>query len=122
MQSKKKYILPSVILIYLLCFAFRIFEYFVLRTDETFWGEAFVHKLIGIAILLIAAKYLKFTINEIGFKRNRIWQNLLSGFVFGLFVFIPAYLVEIVLIMIQGKFKALAFYVSAYSVGRQASG
>ena len=116
MQSKKKYTLPSVILIYLLCFAFRIFEYFVLRTDETFWGEAFVHKLIGIVILLITAKYLKFTINEIGFKCNRIWPNLLSGFVFGLLVFVPAYLTEIVLTMIQGKFEALALYVSAYSV------
>jgi len=116
MRSKKEPILSSVISIYLLCFVCRILEYFVLRTDETFWGEAFVHKLTGIAILLIATKRLKFTITGIGFKSNRIWQDLLSGFIFGLFVFVPAYSVEIVFAMIQGKFETLALYVSAYSV------
>lgn len=116
MQNKKEYMLSSVMFIYLLCYVFRILEYFVLRTDETFLGEAFVHKLTGIVILLIAVKHLKFTFTEIGFKGTGIWKNLLTGFIFGLSVFVLAYSVEIVFAMTQGKFESLALYVSAYSV------
>ena len=38
---------------YLLCYAFRVFEYFVLRTDQTLVGEAIVHKLMGIGIFVV---------------------------------------------------------------------
>lgn len=52
MQKKEK-IVSIVFIIYLLCFVFRLFEYFILRTDQTVVGEAVVHKLIGIAILFV---------------------------------------------------------------------
>ena len=116
MLHKKEGILSAVIFIYLLCFVFRLLEYFLLRTDETFWGEAFVHKLIGIVILFIAVKYYNFKFAEIGFTRDKIWYNLTGGLAFGLVVFIPAYLVEIIIAVMQGKFETLALYVSAYSV------
>ena len=116
MNSKKEHIFFSVMCIYLLCFVFRILEYFILRTDETFWGEAFVHKLIGIIVLVIATKYLKFTFSEIGIKNNKIWQNLFNGFILGLSLFVLAYLTEIVLLLIQGKFEDFSLYVSTYSV------
>lgn len=116
MLHKKEGILSAVIFIYLLCFAFRILEYFLLRTDETVWGEAFVHKLIGIVILFIAVKYYNFKFAEIGFTRDKIWYNLTGGLAFGLVVFIPAYLVEIIIAVMQGKFETLALYVSTYSV------
>lgn len=123
MQSKLKQIVPAVILIYLLCFAFRFAEYFVLRTDETFWGESFVHKLIGIVILFMAMKVYHLRPAEIGFARSKILPNLFGGLMFGLCVFVPAYLVEIIIIIMQGKSVMLDFYVSAYSVngnlGRQ---
>ena len=116
MLHKKEGILSAVIFIYLLSFVFRLLEYFLLRTDETFWGEAFVHKLIGIVILFIAVKYYNFKFAEIGFTRDKIWYNLTGGLAFGLVVFIPAYLVEIIIAVMQGKFETLALYVSAYSV------
>lgn len=116
MKSRDGQILSFVMFIYSLCFASRILEYFVLRTDETFWGEAFVHKLIGIAILAIVTKRFGFTFAVIGFKSDRGWQNLVNGFIFGLSVFALAYLVEIVFALAQGNFKGLSLYVSAYSV------
>lgn len=116
MLYKKERILSAVIFIYLLCFVFRFLEYFLLRTDETVWGEAFVHKLIGIVILFIAVKYYNFKFAEIGFTRDKIWYNLTGGLAFGLVVFIPAYLVEIIIAVMQGRFETLAMYVSAYSV------
>lgn len=102
--------------IYLLCFMIRFLEYFILRTDETFWGEAFVHKITGIVILLLAAKYYNFKFEEIGFAKNRILHYLIGGFAFGLFAFIPAYLIEIMIALMQDNFEALDLYVSAYSV------
>ena len=53
----------AVLLIYILCFILRFIEYFIIRTDQTFWGEAFLHKLLGIVILFIVAKLYNFKIS-----------------------------------------------------------
>ena len=42
----KQKVLSIVFGTYILCYVFRIFEYFVLRTDQTLIGEAIVHKLL----------------------------------------------------------------------------
>lgn len=116
MLCKKDNVLSATIFIYALCFIFRFLEYFLLRTDETFWGEAFIHKLIGIVILFIAVKHYDFKFAEIGFTQNKILHRLLEGLTLGLFVFVPAYLVEVIIAIMQGEFENLQLYVSAYSV------
>jgi len=117
MPKIKDKVLCSTLLIYLLCFAFRGFEYFVLRTDRTFFGEAFIHKLIGIAILFLAAKMYDMKAQNIGFVKSGILYNLLRGLAFGLSVFATAYIVEILILSAQGRFEAVKFYVSAYTIG-----
>lgn len=116
-MMKKKSLL-IVVIIYLLCFVFRLFEYFILRTDKTFLGEAVVHKLIGIGILLIAIKLLHFSAKEIGYSRENILPNLLKGFVFGIVIFIVAYVVEILIVASQGRFQSVQIYVSTYAVDK----
>ena len=106
----------AVLVIYLLCFLFRVCEYFILRTDQTFWGEAFVHKLIGTAILCITVKITSFTFEEIGFSKVNIIQNLLKGLLFGLSVFAFAYAIEVIICILQGNFESLQLYVTAYAV------
>ena len=39
MLNKKESVLSAVGLIYFVCYSFRFMEYFILRTDETFWGR-----------------------------------------------------------------------------------
>ena len=73
---------------YLLCYAFRIFEYFVLRTDQTLVGEAIVHKLMGIGVLFAVTAWRKLTITQIGFVREKVFGNLLKGLGFGFGVFL----------------------------------
>lgn len=106
----------AVISVYFICFILRFMEYFLLRTDETFWGEAFIHKLLGIVILFAALKVYRLKPAEIGFVKKDALRRLSEGMAFGLFVFVPAYSVEIFIHIMQGRFEALSVYVSAYSV------
>ena len=46
-----------VLVIYLICFILRIAEYLILRTDQTFWGESFAHKLLGLMLLIPALHF-----------------------------------------------------------------
>lgn len=77
----------TVFIIYLLCFAFRVWEYFALRTDQLFVGEAFIHKLVGIGILCVAVKIMSLDFKEIGFSKERAGWDLLNGILFGISVF-----------------------------------
>lgn len=123
MAKNKEKILSVVVFIYMICFILRIFEYFLLRTDETFWGEAFIHKLLGIIILFATLKIYGFQPAEIGFAKKGVLRRLTEGVAFGLIVFVPAYFTETIIAAMQGNFETLAVYVSAYSVngtiGRQ---
>lgn len=116
MREKNKNAVSMVLGIYVICFVFRAVEYFFLRTDQTVLGEAFIHKLTGIVILFAAARYYGFSNKDVGFSNNKILKNTLKGLGFGLAVFTLAYSVEILILVIQGRFESLSFYVSAYSV------
>ena len=116
MINTKRKALSIVLIIYLICFMFRILEYFILRTDRTFWGEAFIHKLIGIAVLFVVIKLFDFTFKEIGFAKGKTILCISKGLAFGLVIFVLAYSAEILVLALHGNFKTLALYVSAYSV------
>lgn len=102
--------------IYLLCYVFRVFECFVLRTDQTLVGEAIVHKLLGIVVLFAVAFLVKISPKEIGFVKEKAFRNLLKGLAFGCGVFVLAYGAEVILAVSQGSFKALQIYVSTYAI------
>ncbi len=108
----------TVLIIYLLCYAFHIAEFFLLRTDQTLIGEAVIHKIIGIVILIIAAKILGYSRDEIGFKSGKDLFCILKGLAFGAGVFIIAYTTEIIVAISQGSFRSIQLYVSAYAVDK----
>lgn len=114
--DSKKNGLMVIGIIYILCYGFRLLEYFVIRTDQTWIGEAFVHKLIGIGILFLLANYLGFTMNEIGYSKEHCVRKLLAGLAFGLGVFVIAYGVEVLIAVAQGHFHSLQVYVTAYAI------
>ena len=110
--------LLSVLAIYILCFIFRMIEYFIIRTDQTLLGEAIIHKIAGIIILWIAIKMLSTDFELIGFKRKGIFKNFAFGLLFGISVFAAVYGAEILIAVSQGNFQSLQFYVSSYAVDK----
>lgn len=117
-MRKLKNPLLSVLGIYGLCFLFRWMEYFIIRTDKTFLGEAILHKLAGIVILCISAKLLSSNLEYIGFVKSRVLKNISRGLLLGISVFAVGYGAEILLTLSQGRFQSLQLYVSSYAIDR----
>ena len=115
-KQKKQNVLTAVLAIYFICYGFRVFEYFILRTDKTWVGEAVVHKLTGIVMLFAALGFLRETLADIGLARKGGLRNIGKGLFFGIGVFIVAYAVEIMMAIAGGTFVSLQVYVSTYAV------
>ena len=119
MDAMKRMKIWSVVLgTYLLCYFFRSLEYFVLRTDQTWVGEAIVHKVLGIVILFGVSACVKLTVTQIGFVKEKVFCNLVKGLAFGCSVFVLAYGVEIMITVSQGSFSSLQLYVSTYAISQ----
>ena len=114
--QKKQKVWSVVFTVYFICFAFRLLEYFILRTDKTIIGEAVVHKILGIGVLFLAMRMVQNSGNEIGLWGKRFWNNVFKGLGFGIATFVLAYGVEVVLQVIKGNFGSLKVYVSTYAV------
>ncbi len=102
--------------VYIVCYAIRMVELMLLRTDQSFFGEAFVQKLAGIAILVLAMRYTGFGWGDIGLSRRGSFRGTLIGLALGLGVFALAYTTESIAISATGEAPTLSFYVSAYAL------
>lgn len=113
---KQKQPLLTVLFLYFICYLFRVVEYFLIQTDRTFWGEAFIHKVMGILVLCIAVRFLSLQWREIGFAKDDILKYTLLGLIFGVSMFAIAYGAEILISISSGSFQGLQVYISSYSM------
>ena len=60
----------------------RIVEYFMIKTDSTFLAENFIHKLLGIGILVCVLKIMKYQFKDIGFEKNKFLRYVIDGLLF----------------------------------------
>lgn len=104
--------------IYILYFILRVMDLFILRTDQTWVGEAIIHKLLGIVIMSIIACRLGFKPEEIGFSKGKSILKVFYGLAFGFAVYGIAYAAEIIMAKAAGSFDSLRFYVSAYAIDK----
>ncbi|NNJ29914.1 CPBP family intramembrane glutamic endopeptidase [Lacrimispora defluvii] len=117
-MKKNNYIHPvlSVLIIYLICFSFRALEYLLFRTDQSMFGEAFIHKLLGILVLGIALQYVSFKWSEIGFTKHAVVKNILYGLLFGATVYLIAYGTEFFMQTGRNSSPSLKIYVTSYAI------
>ena len=102
--------------VYAVCCFFRAIEYFLLRTDQGVVGEAFLHKLIGIALLAAVLSITGYKWQNIGFIPSKFVPDIGKGLLLGIGVFALAYGVEITLQSLSGNAPALSVYVTSYSI------
>ena len=114
-QLLKKPIL-SCYLIFVVCSLARIFEYFYIRTDDTFLSENFLHKLFGILLLWGILSICKLRWKDIGFTKNGIISGIGKGLLFGLVCSIFAYAVECLILLFLHSNVRLSFYASGFSL------
>ena len=113
---KKNFIPIFIIGFFLIIFALRLADSFLLRTDQGIIGELFTHKLAGIALLALAVFFLRYKWADIGFKKDQFLRGIIKGVAIGGTAFIAAYSIEIIFAAIQGKMPTFKFYVTSYNV------
>ena len=119
-MEKKKITKPfmMVFAIYILYYVLHVTEVFLLRTDQTWIGEAVFHKFLGIVIMAIIAFMHGYKAEEIGFLKGKNILNVFKGLAFGFGVFVIAYTTEIIIAKTTGSYDSLKFYVSAYAIDK----
>ena len=102
-------------LIFVICAATRIIEYYLIRTDKTVVAENFIHKLLGIVILMIALNMLDMKPKDIGFVMTDI-IGIGKGIFLSLCCFAVSYSFEMGILLLQKKRPYLDFYATGFSL------
>jgi len=111
-----QYPLRVCIVIYFICYAFRLWEYFVLKTDESVIGENFVHKACGVIVIFAALFASGLHWRDIGFTRVDRLKHIGLGLVLGFVFYVLAYAAEYIVLYVQGASPFLTIASGSFSL------
>lgn len=115
-KSIKKRPILSCTILFAICGAARLIEYFVIRTDETILAENFLHKIFGIVFLAVILRLLHSSWQSVGFAKDGIVSGVGKGLALGGCCFIAAYSIECLMLYHANQNVSLAFYISGFSL------
>lgn len=115
MKDKDKVLRNSVI-IFLICLIVHSVEVIFIRTDETFFAECFINKVFGIIVLFVLLNILKWKWKDIGFKKEGMIRNILKGFLLCTIFYALGFLVEFIVLNLQGNPGHIEFFVTGFSL------
>lgn len=115
-KSIKKRPILSCTILFAICGAARLIEYFVIRTDETILAENFLHKIFGIVFLAVILRLLHSSWQSVGFAKDGIVSGVGKGLALGGCCFIAAYSIECLILYHTNQNVSLAFYISGFSL------
>ncbi len=104
------------ILIFCICLAVHAFEVMVLRTDETVFAECFVNKVFGILVLYVLLHMLRWKWRDIGFAKEACAVNCLKGFGICAVFYTIGFVVEFLILSLQGNPAHMEFFVTGFSL------
>ena len=104
------------IAIYVVCYAFRLWEYFVLKTDESVIGENFIHKVCGVVVIFIALFASGLHWRDIGFTRAGLFKNIGLGLALGVGFYTISYAAECTVLYVQGASPSLTIASGGFSL------
>lgn len=104
------------VLIFLFCLAVRLFEYFVIKTDTTFFSENFIHKSLGIVVLFALLRMTHYKPSSIGFKKQNWLKYSVYGLLFGGVCFATAYLIEYIILCTGAQNPHFELYANGFSI------
>lgn len=106
----------SCAIIFAVCGAARLIEYFAIRTDETVIAENFIHKLLGILLSAVILRSLHSTWRDVGFVKGRAASGIAKGLALGACCFLIAYSIECLILYHADQNVSLSFYISGFSL------
>ena len=111
-----QYPLSVCIALYIICYAFRMWEYLALKTDESVIGENFVHKACGVAVIFAVLFVSGLHWRDIGFVRDGRLKNIGLGLTLGFGFYTIAYAVECIVLYVQGASPSLTIASGGFSL------
>ena len=106
----------SCLIIFGILLTVHAFETIVLRMDETFFGENFINKLFGIAVIWVVLRMLRWDWKDIGFSTAGFAKKIFLGFSLSAITFLIAYAIECSILIRQGNTVRFGFFTTGFSL------
>ena len=106
----------SCVFIFCILIIVHAFEAIILRMDETIFGENFINKLFGLAVIWVVLRILRWEWHDIGFSTHGFAKEIFLGFSLSAITFLIAYAAECSILMRQGNTVRLGFFTTGFSL------